>query len=211
MESKYRINNCPTCRRLITNDCFSTNYFLKNLIERESQEPQLKSYYDNLKTINIISYYARKKEYECPICMNIMFHPINLSCGHTICNKCSNYIEIDKQFQFKYWKDELVASQRENSRLMQLNFNLDVDKRKTLERSETLKIRYNRLEKEVELLKKKNKEVKESNEFYCDRLKNEFNKHKRKKICFFWLQGKCVHTDEECNYAHGETMLNTYY
>ena len=42
---------------------------------------------------------------------------------------CTKHIEIDKEFQFKYWKDELVASQRENSRLMQLNFNLDVEEK----------------------------------------------------------------------------------
>ena len=116
------MEECPICRINIENLSVTNSYIFDELIEIHCAEPQVSNYYTvKMDTSNIINYYLRKPEIECPFCFEQMKSPRILNCGHTICSECCAKFNWNKGkfIQAKFWKQkyyEYVFINNENIR-----------------------------------------------------------------------------------------------
>ena len=94
------MEECPICRTNIEFLSVTKNYILEDLIKQRCIEPQMINYYMlKMDTSNIINYYSRRPDIECPICFQEMKSPRILSCGHTICSECTKKFNWNKCFK----------------------------------------------------------------------------------------------------------------
>ena len=194
------MEKCPICRTNI--ECLSVtkNALLEDLIKESIEEPQIINYYSiKMTKLNIISYYLRRTNIECPICFNQMKHPRILSCGHVVCFDCNKKFNWNKGkfISADIWRDKYYKIVLRNQNIILHYNNLCMKLKKNIQ-----ELIYYRDYFRTRMKYYKNKSI-----IYNRRLNRVTDNNYRTKICKWWIKGICKYSDEECSYAHGNKYL----
>ena len=187
------MEECPICRTNIEFLSVTKSPLLEDLIKHHCAEPQVSNYYTlKMDSSNIINYYLRKPNIECPICFNEMRSPKILSCGHTMCSECTKKFDWNKGkfIQANIWKSKYYESLLIKDDIVK-KYNNDI---------KMLMLLRDHFRKRMEFYMHKTT-------LYKDQLKKKCRNKYRTQVCRYWLEGACKHSDEECCYAHGENYL----
>ena len=187
------MEECPICRTNIVFLSVTKSPLLEELIKQHCAEPQVINYYTlKMDSSNIINYYLRKPNIECPICFNNMNDSKILSCGHVICLECNKKLDWNKGkfITADIWRNKYYET------IIRIE---DIVKQR---------------DRDIQNLMRCRDHFRERMEFYMhkttlykNQLKKKCNNKYRTQICNWWLQGMCKYSDEECRYAHGENYL----
>ena len=190
------MEECPICRTNIEFLSVTKNYILEDLIKQRCIEPQMINYYMlKMDTSNIINYYSRRPDIECPICFQDMKSPRILSCAHTICSECTK--------KFNWNKGKFITADIWRNKYYNTIIRIeDIVKQRDRDIQNLMNSR-DYFRKRIEFYKNKSF-------IHKEQLKKKCNNKYRKKICIWWLEGMCKYSNEECCYAHGENYLISY-
>jgi hypothetical protein len=202
------MNACPICRTDVEFLSVTKSSLCEDLINELIEEPQIVNYYTTrMKTSNIINYYLRKPNIECPICFNYLSNPKILSCGHVLCADCNNKIN--------WSRGKFILAHTWRNKYYQIVLN-----------NQSIILRYNRyfikLKKDIQELIHYRDHFKEKMQYYRNKVivyNKQLNKgtHRKltkkskdnyhTKICKWWIKGTCKYSDKECSFAHGNKFL----
>jgi E3 ubiquitin-protein ligase BAH len=66
----------------------------------------------------ILSNIPQLDDYSCPMCMELKWRPVKLSCGHTFCIRCLIVMQNNKQHNCPFCREPTVANANSGKALL---------------------------------------------------------------------------------------------